>query len=325
MELWLNALQLRILRSLCSTPYAQIKELAEHVGRSLTRVSLALKELGDKGLVEVQKGGISKQVAISGNKHSTLLKTFISEHQHMKLEEILSGPVLEILLPLAYSKMKLSEMVEKSGYSERTVRRVMKRLKEYGIVATENFYYSGASAFGLLYEFVKEFQHYLNLKKVLGFSADAVILWERGKEFILKTERDIEESENLFSTCFAKMHDYGIKLMLPIHRYYFYTPYKKQLGAEDVVLHTLVVDKMSTRNILYVLLLVTKNWEKVDFDYLKKESEKFQLEEMVDQLFGYLKSRGKLKPTYFPSWEEFKLKAEEYGVWLKGESLERSM
>ncbi|MBS7654686.1 winged helix-turn-helix transcriptional regulator, partial [Candidatus Bathyarchaeota archaeon] len=216
------------MRSLSSTPYTQIKELAEKVGRSLTRVSLALKDLQDKGFVEMKKGGISKKVAISGNKHSILLKTFIIEHQHMMLENFLSGSALEILLPLSYSKMKLSEIVEMSGYSKRTVRRVMKRLKEYGIVATENFYYSKALAFELLYEFVKEFQHYLNLKKALGFSPDAVILWDKGKEFILKTGREIEEGKNLFSTCFAKMHEYGIKLMLPNHWYYFYTPYKRQ-------------------------------------------------------------------------------------------------
>lgn len=325
MKLRLNALQLRILRGLSSTPYTQIKELAEKVGRSLTRVSLALKDLGDKGFVEMQKDGISKHVAISGNKHSSLLKTFISEHQYMPLEKILSGPALEILLLLAYSKMRLSEIVEKSGYSERTARRVMKRLKEYGIVATENFYYSKTPAFELLYEFVREFQHFLNLKKALSFSPEAVILWEEGKEFILKTEREIEECENLFSTCFAKMHEYGIKLMLPSHRYYFYTPYKKQLKAEDIVLHILAVDKISTRNILYVLLLMAKNLEKIDVDYLKRESGKFELEEMVDQLFEYLKNRGRLKPLYFPSWEEFKSKAEEYGIWLKEKSLERSM
>ena len=325
MKLELNTLQLSILRSLSSVQYCRIKELAKRVNRSLTRVSIALRDLKEKGFVDVEKTGISKRVAISSNKHSSLLKTFISEHHYMKLEKVLSGPTLEILLPLAYSKIKLSEIIKRSGYSERTVRKVMKKLKELGIVVAENFYYSRAPAFELLYEFVKEFQHYLNIKKALGFSPDVVILWERGKEFILKTQLEIKERENLFSTCFAKMHDFGIKLMLPGYRYYFYTPYKKCLKVEDVALHTLAVDRMSTRNILYVLLLITKNLEKIDVDYIKKEAEKFQLEETIHQLFEYLKSKGRQKPLYFPSWNEFKPRAEEYGIWLKERSLERIM
>jgi predicted transcriptional regulator len=325
MKLELNALQLSILRSLSSVQYARAKELAKKVNRSLTRVSIALKDLKQKGFVDVEKTGISKRVAISTNNHSSLLKTFLIEHHYMKVEKVLSGPTLEILLSLAYSKVKLSEIIEMSGYSERTVRKVMKKLKELGIVVTENFYYSKAPAFELLYEFVKEFQHYLNIKKALSFSPDAVILWEKGKEFILKTQLEIKERKNLFSTCFAKMHDFGIKLMLPGYRYYFYTPYKKRLKAEDVALHTLVVDKMSTRSILYVLLLITRNLKKIDVDYIKKEAEKFQLEEMIYHLFEYLKSKGKTKPPYFPAWGEFKSKAEEYGIWMKERSLERIM
>lgn len=325
MKLRLNTLQLKILRSLSSRQYVRIKELARDMDRSLTRVSIALKDLKNKGFVESEKRGLSKRVAISGNKHSSLLKTFISEHQHMKFEKILSGPTIEILLPLTYSKTKLSEIAKKSGYSERTVRRVVKKLMEFGIVTAEKFYYSKNPVYKLLYDFVEEFQRYLNLKLALKLSPDAVILWERGNEFIVKTQREIKERENLFSTCFAKMYHFGIKLMLPEYRYYFYTPYKKRLKIEDVALHTLAVDRMSARNTLYVLLLIAKNLHKIDPDYLKKETEKLELEKTVHQLFDYLKNRGKPKPTYFPTWEEFESKARDYEICLKEKSLERSM
>jgi len=325
MKLRLNILQLKILRSLSSFQYARIKDVARDVNRSPTRVSIAVKDLEDKGFIESEKRGFSKQAAISSNKHSSLLKTFISEHQHMKFEKILSGPTLEILLPLTYSKMRLSEIVKESGYSERTVRRVVKKLREFGIVTTEKFYYSKGSIHKLLYDFVEEFQRYLNLKLALELSSDAVILWERGKEFILKTRQEIKEKEDIFSTCFTKMYDFGIKLILPDYRHYFYTPYKKRLEVEDVALHTLAVDRMSAKNTLYVLLLISKNPDKIDLDYLKKESEKLELEETVHQLFNYLKNRGKPKPTYFPTWKEFKSKAEDYAICLKEKSLEKSI
>ena len=323
MKLRLNTPQLKILRSLSSRQYARIKDIASDIGRSPTRVSIAVKDLEDKGFVESEKRGLSKRVSISDNKHSSLLKTFISEHQHMKFEEILSGPTLEILLPLAHSKMKLSGIVKESGYSERTVRRVMKKLKEFGMVTTDNFYYSKGPLHKLLYDFVAEFQRYINLKIAFEISPDAVILWERGKEFILKTNQEIKERKNLFSTCFVKMYDFGIKLMLPEYRYYFYTPFKKRLKVEDVAVHTLAVDRMSARNTLYVLLLVAKNLDKIDLGYLKGESEKFELKKTVHQLFDYLKNRGKPKPIYFPTWNEFESKAGDYRICLKEECLKK--
>ena len=323
MKLRLNTPQLKILRSISSCQYARIKDIASDIGRSPTRVSVAVKALENKGFVECEKRGLSKRVSISDKKHSSLFKTFISEHQHMKFEEILSGPTLEILLPLVYSEVKFKKIVKESGYSERTVRRVMKKLKEFGIITTGKFYYTKGPMYKLLYDFVEEFQRYLNLKTASELSPDSVVIWERGKEFILKTNQELKEKENLFSTCFVKMYDFGIKLMLPEYRYYFYSPYKKHLKVEDVALSTLAVDRMSARNTLYVLLLVAKNLDKIDLVYLKGESEKFELEKTVHQLFDYIKNKGKPKPIYFPTWNEFESKAGDYGICLKEECLKK--
>lgn len=260
MKLRLSALQLKILRSLCFKEYKNIDELAKGLNKSPSRVSVALKDLADKGFIETRKIGLSKQIVLSDNKHSSLLKTFISEYHHMKFEELLSGSTLEILLPITYSKVKFADIVRLSGCSERTVRRTMKKLKEFGMVTMDReFYYSIGPLHGLLSDFVKEFQSYLNIKSALSFSRTSVIPWQRGKEFLVKTSEEEKRRKWVFSTCYEKMYGYGVQLVLTNFRYYFYSPFKKHLKVEDVALHTLILDPTSSRNILYVLLLITKS------------------------------------------------------------------
>jgi DNA-binding transcriptional regulator YhcF (GntR family) len=317
MELRLGELQLKIFRNLSSREYKNIAGLAKELNKSLTRVSIALKDLESKGFVETKKYGISKEMVLSDNKHSLLLKTFISEHYHMKFEKTLSGSTLEVLLPIACSKVKFQGIVMLSGCSSATVKRTIKKLREFGIVALDKeFYYFISLHHKLLSDFVKEFQSYINLKLALSFSNTSVILWQGGKEFLIKTGEE-RKKDNFFPTCYERMSGYGIKLLLTNFRYYFYSPFRRNIRMEDAVLHTLVLDTSDARNILYVLMLIAKNVKKIRWNYLDKESGKFGLESVIKNIKDYVKNKGKPKPEFFPSWNEFTEKAEEYDICLK--------
>lgn len=313
----MGELQLKILRKLSGREYKNIAGLAKELDKSQTRVSIALKDLESKGFVEAKKHGISKEMTLSDNKHSLLLKTFISEHYHMKFEKTLSGSTLEVLLSPACSKVKFQDIVALSGCSSATVKRTMKKLREFGIVALDReFYYSTSPHHKLLSDFVKEFQSYINLRLALSFSNTSVILWQGGKEFLVKTGEG-RKKDNFFPTCYERMSDYGIKLLLTNFRYYFYSPFRRNIRMEDAVLHTLVLDPSDARNILYVLMLIAKNAKKIRWKDLEKESSKFGLESAIKNVKDYIKNKGKPKPEFFPSWNEFTEKAGEYDICLK--------
>ncbi|MFQ5976157.1 MAG: winged helix-turn-helix domain-containing protein [Candidatus Hydrothermarchaeales archaeon] len=317
MKLELSALQIMILKELCADEYRNISGLAGALDKSLTRVSIAIKDLEKKGFVETQKIGISKQLDISSNKHAVSFKIMAAQYPHLHLEKLLSGSALQILLPLTYrQKLRLEEIEKLSGCSERTLRRVVKGLKEFGImVVDENFSYSIGSFYFRLSEFIRDFQGYLNLRLALSFSNTAVILWQQGKEFLIKALAE-KKVECFFPTGYEKLSDYGIQLILTGSRYYFYSPFKKKLGVEDAALHTLSLEPESPRNVLYVLMIVAKNIGKIDRDYLRSEAAKFGLEGAVEDIARYLKTKGMHRPEYFPLWEEFKAKAEEYEICL---------
>jgi DNA-binding transcriptional ArsR family regulator len=310
MKLEINALQFRILRELCFGEYRKIDDLAGALDKSLTRASIALKDLEEKGIVDVERQGLSKRPVFSGNKHAALLKAFISEHFHMKIEEVLAGSALEVLLPLAYEKLDTSEIVEISELSESTVRRNLKKLGEVGIVVRG---YTINPRHRQLKEFIKEFQGYINQQTAISFARDSVILWQRGKEFLVKTKKE-KEGKYFLLTGFSKMGEFGIPLILRGFYYYFYSPFKKAVGMEDAALHVLVTEPSSTTNVLYALLLAAKN--QFDMDYFKKEGKKFGLENTAMDIEKYIETRGEHKPRFFPRWEEFKSKAGEYEIWL---------
>jgi DNA-binding MarR family transcriptional regulator len=317
MKLELSVLELRLLRELCLKEYKNIGELAKALRKSPTRVSIALKDLENKGFVEKKKVGISKKVVLSSNRHAVSFKTLLNQYPHIRFERLLSGSALEILLPLAfYHKMKLKDIARLSGCSEVTVRRAIKRLKEFGLVVGDrSFFYSIGSFYFWLAEFVRDFQDFINLRLALSFSSTSVVLWRWGTEFLIKT-REEKKQENFFPTCYEKMSDYGIQLILTEYRYYLHSPFRRKLRVEDIALHTLFLEQ-TPRNLLYVLLLIAKNLGKIRWEYLEAESVKFKMEDVIQDMKKYLETRGTYRPKGFPGWGKFEAKAREYEICLK--------
>lgn len=317
MKLELSILELRLLKELCLNEYKNISELAKALKKSSTRVSIALKDLENKGFVERKRKGISKKVVLSNNKHAVSFKTLLNQYSHVNFERLLSGFALEILLPLTYHyKVKLKDITRASGCSEITARRTIKKLREFGIVVGDrNFFYSIGSFYFRLAEFIRDFQDFSNLRSALSFSSTSVILWRWGKEFLIKT-REEKKQKSFFPTCYEKMSDYGIPLILTEFRYYFHSLFRRKLRIEDVALHTLFLEQ-TPRNLLYVLLLIAKNLRKIKWEYLEAESVKFGMKSAMQDINKYLETQGKHRPEYFPNWEEFEAKAREYDVCLK--------
>lgn len=277
---------------------------------SLSRTIPLLKE---DGLIKITKKGISSYVAFSETKHAFLLKTILLSFEHFNFEKILSGPSIEILSHLAYSQMDKKQIASCTQLSEKTVQDAVRRFREFGIVIREKKSYRLNERFDTLEEFALEFRNYENQKIARNFAEDSIILWQRGREFLIKTSVS-RQSKNFFLTSITAYHKYGIQLILRGSFYYFFSPYKRSLKIEDVILHGLVLDPTDTRLILSAMLAWKKNVKRLNIDCLMQESEKYGLKPMVDAIIDYFDSNGQNAARYFPKWDEFKSKAEEYGL-----------
>jgi len=307
MKLTIN--ETRILKEMAKGSGKVIGAIASSLNISHASVSRTLRSLKKKGLIETEKRGVSKRVFFSETKHSTLLKTLLTELAHVKFEDFLSDSSLKILYFLSKSPLSRKEIVLRTGLSQKTIQTKLKSLREFGVVFSERGIYRLNERFGLLKDFLLEFRRYLNLKVAQEFAKDATILWQEDEEFLIKTSEP-KESKIFFLTSITAFHKYGVQLFLPEYYYYFYTKQKKKLNIEDVILHALLLDPTDTKVIMSVLLLLKK--QKVNVNYLIKESDKYQLNTTVKNLINYMNTKGKAKPEHFPTWKEFEAKAKEY-------------
>jgi DNA-binding transcriptional ArsR family regulator len=313
-ELRLTEKERETLRAIAHSGDMDVGDVAQALGSLYPAASRLLASLARKGLVDTSRRGQSKRVSLSDTKHTQLFKRLLAEFGHMSLEHLLSNSSLEVLSYISEHPLSRRELVERSSLSDKTVKATLRRLRSVGIVASrESFRYTLAERFRLLGEFIAEFRAYLNQKTAEGFAPDSVVLWQRGREFIIRTEAEKSE-KNFFPTATTAFHQHGVELLLSHERYYFYSPSKSSLGVEDVLLHTLVLDKNSTRIILSTLLLWEKNKQQLNTQYLVEKAEEYGLSEVVKSLESYLTSRGQARPKHFPSWQEYLSRAKEYGL-----------
>ena len=311
MKMKLTTNEIKILGEIAKGDGRRIADIGISLDIFQESLSRTLKSLEKKGLIETEKSGISKYLFFSETKHSTLFKTLLLEFTHVKFENFLSGSSLEILYHLSNSSLSRSEIVLRTGLSEKTIQTKLKNLREFGIVFSERGLYRLNERFDLLRDFLLEFRRYLNLKTAQEFAKDAIIIWQEDDEFLIKTS-ERKELANFFLTSITAFHRYGVQLFLPEYYYYFYSKQRKKLCLEDVILHALVLDPADTRVILSVLLLWKK--QKVDVDYLTKESDKYQLSKTLEDLVKYMNTRGEVRPDHFPTWREYEVRAKEYGL-----------
>lgn len=311
MEMKLTRNEIRILREIASSIGKRIGDIGSSLDISYPSLSRTLRQLTEKGLIETRKEGLSKHVFFSETKHSILLRSLLTEFEHIRFENILSGSSMEILYYLSKSPLSKIEIVGRTGLSEKTIKTKLRVLREYGIVISQRGSYRLNERFNILRDFLIEFKRYLNMKAAQEFSEDAIILWQDADEFLLKTS-ERKESSNFFLTSITAFPRYGVQLFLPERYYYFHSKRRKKLDPEDIILHALLLDPTDTRVILVVLLLLKKH--RVDVDYLTNESNKYPLRTTVKDLIEYIRTKGEVRPNHFPNWGEYEAKASEYGL-----------
>jgi DNA-binding transcriptional regulator GbsR (MarR family) len=287
-----------------------ISELSLKMGISLSRVSELAGILREKGFVEVTRRKKKKLVFFADTKHAQLIKDLVVRHSYMDFSGMLSGKAINVLWLMDKAR-SISEISRAIGAYRASVYRIITKLLDRGVMRKRNAKYSLNSNFSILNEFARETIHYLNRKKAETLSPGSTIVWERLQEFIVKAPV-VKEVEGFHLTGPSRLGDYGVPLLLTNTGYYFYSEKKEKVDLYDVVVHTLLIDPRSTRYITYLLILLAKN--KVDVKLLLKKAEDYGVNAEAKALLEFLRTKGKLRAEYFPSWKEFCVKALDYGV-----------
>lgn len=275
-------------------------------------LSYNLKKLLQKGLIKVEKKEkrLGKYVYFDNSKHALLFRELLLRYDHIKWENILSGLAIDVL----FQTIDKSELTFKN-FSKATFWRYMRDLMSHGIITrSEDDFYEINPRFSILKDFLIEYQRFLLDAIVRSVSASAVILWQKDLECLIRVPKDVNISQKSFlRTAVSRFNDFGLPLITDFD-IYFYSSNMETIRVEDVILHTLLIERDNPRYTLYGLLLLKKQWRRINKEYLLKEAQTLDLSLQLNAMFQFLKTQGVRRGLALPTWEEYLAKAKEYKV-----------
>ena len=277
-------------------------ETALSVSPSL--LSYNLQKLQTKGLTKTTKKTYKKQVFFTDFKHAIILKDLLSTYEYVDWDKILSGKALKILFQLSEENQRNLANIPKN-----TLWRHLKKLKARGIVTPTN---TINPQFGLLIEFLCEYQKFFTSKLARTVSENSIILWQQDMEFMIRVPNNIKPPlENFFKTAISVFPQYNLPLFSEFD-YYFYSTKKKMPKLEDALLHTLLIEPENVRYTTYALLLLKKTQHQIDKTYLLQEAARFGLTNKIINMFQFLENKIQPNDHSLPTWNEFITKSEDY-------------
>lgn len=302
----LNKTEIRLLRELAKGKRSllEIKRLLQMKSSFLSR---NLKKLQYKGIIQTTAEGNRKYAYFSETKHASLLRDLLLSYDYMDWENLLNGKSIEIL----FQTLNDGDL---SSFSDTTLWRYLKELTARGIITETQKKYQINARFQLLSGFLKEYQLYFVNKISKTLSENAVILWQKDMEFLVRVPNSAQAPTGDFhKTATSIFPEYDLPLFSEFD-VYFYSTNKKSIKPEDAVLHMLLLEPGNVRYSTYALLLLKKTGKQIDKTYLLREAEHFGLENPVKGLFEFLQTHTRPEGQQLPTWDEFADKAHDYGM-----------
>jgi len=285
-----------------------MKSIAQGLNIPQPELTRLVRSLRTKGFVVVERQGMSSSVSISNQKHASRLRRVLDEFSHMKLEKILSLTSLEVLSALASSPgSSRSEIMSASCVSARSLHTALKRLRELGVVRTRaRRVYEMSERFEPLAEFVREFDDYSNQEEAKEFCRDAMVIWQRGREFIIRTEC-VSETSEFRLTAFSVFEMYGVPLFLR-WKHYYHPVRRWRRTIDEVLLQSMLLRPRDARDNTAILMLWHNNHMSRDLDRLRKGASRYGLQNDLEAVANYFIDPERNRPPGFPKMDELKEK-----------------
>ncbi|RJX42902.1 transcriptional regulator TrmB [Halonotius aquaticus] len=286
-----------------------ISELAAKLDHSESYLSRAINDLTEKGLVYTERDGRRKRVVPSDARAVEIYQDLVRQHSHIGFSELVTGKSLEVLYYIDQPRT-VAEIADLSNNYRNTVNRILKRLRDRGLVGTDDGHYEFNADFGRLNEFARELVHHLHRQCLEAVAPMGTILWEDYDEFLAQAEQEIDAA-GFHETGLARFAAFDLQFLLTDHRYYVYSEELDEVSPAELCCHTLIIDDGS-RYRSYCLLLL--GHVDIDEEELREQAAKYDLEDEIDGLLRYLKTQGEVEDDRLPAWDEFRDLAADYEV-----------
>ena len=186
-----------------------------------------------------------------------------------------------------------------TGLNKKTVSTAISKLSRYGIVLKEKRRYLLNSRHRKATDFVNNYWRYMVNLRLSSTAGEGIILWQRGREFLFKTQSDQEyaRDSHIQPTATTVFSHYDLRIMTAT-RYYFHT--RRELSVEDHIIHTILIDPLNPIINSYAAALAKQTGAKD----LLNAGRRYDMEEHVALLLEYLRIQEKNSDLVLP-WDEY--------------------
>ena len=279
-----------------------ITNLSKELTISNSAASKISQKLIKNGLATKQRNGKSVVIQKEKTIHVQKLEEIIKLFPRLPIEKIVTHSNLLVIALLSHP-MKIKELSYIIDISRQGVHKNIKFLTRFGIVLKTKNGYAINSAHYKIHKFAQYYFEYINYQILSNITQDAIILWQNGNEFLIKTNQEIHLTPETAISIFPQ---YNLPLFSDT-KYYFYT--KRKLTIADSILHTILIDPSSKSNNYYACLLYQKTQPKD----IRDKARLYNLTNHLQTILSFLEThQGKQK--YLPTWKEYENIAMQYKV-----------
>lgn len=326
MSLGLGLLELRVFETLCFGPQSEYgKNLASRSGLKESSVSRALKALAGKKLVALERKGKRKFAAVSDAPHALALKAFFAAYPHVDAG-VLAYSSIRVLSGLLFPNASVARVKRVGFVKEITVRRVLAKLLDAGIVGRRN-----ASDYYILLPFLrKAVEEHVSFAVTQSKREVNGSLVSRGPYGFIRTSAEVPKF--MKPTGLSVLSEFGVKVIQTDFKDYYYNVFGvvKKPSLEEAVAHVLLRSTLlpSSREASYALLALHKNRKKFNEKKFLAVASDLGAESAARQSLGFVENfitgHEEAEPSIaanflrvegpiFPSVEEFRELVKEYG------------
>lgn len=305
MDFKLTKSELQAISHLDDSP--TIGELVGRIGVTKGYTSRLVASLAKKGFVDISTNGVSKNVRLTNNPHAVKLKNILHKRSYMPIPELLQGSGIQVIAILSTGKADFVRLLNESGLSEATLRRIIKKFKSYAMLVCRNKKYELPHDLMDIRDFMRDYCSYFGVSKLREISPQGRFIASHGFEFLFTSDNKIMH-EKVRPTGLSAMSG-TIPLMLA-ENHYFYS--SRTLSNEEIAVHAIVADPYGKRNLTYVILYILKS--KFDKSRFIIISDQYGINDISRSILNMLNTWEQPEETFMPSPSYIKQKAAEYNI-----------
>jgi len=277
---------------------ASISRLVDMLGLDHSTISTAVSSLVAEGLAEKQRDGKKVLVKRPNTLHARSLEDILKEYPRLSVEKLFTNSSMEVMGALTQPH-NITDTAAMTGLNRHTVSTALTKLSGYGIVLKEKGRFVLNKRHRHTVDFVNNYWHFAANQRLHYIADDAIILWQRGPEFLFKTQTDPErtDEQDIQPTATTIFSEYNLQIITTA-RYYFHT--KRRLRVEDHIIHTLLIDPQNPTYNSYALALATRSGA----TDLLNTGRYYDMEKHIKSLIEYLRIKEKNSDAVL-LWSEY--------------------